>query len=101
MAPLVRKPDGVRRERARCNNIVADYRSQLERALVLKPHASNVSQVRRMIAMLRCIERDILAVPEGGQKLEAILAGDFSIEEMERAQEIIAEQERNPFEVEG
>lgn len=86
-------------ERARAARIVEGYRTQIERKFALKPNATNGKDVRKIIRLLRQIEIEILEE----QNPEACAApvvypGDFSIEEMERAQEIIAEQEHNPFE---
>lgn len=98
MALQTKRERGVAQERARCHDIVWKRRVGLEHALLVKSNASNARDVKRMIRLLMDLERAILEAPEREQ-LPPVPPGDFSIEEMERAQDIIAEQELNPFEV--
>lgn len=89
------------KERLRCIKIVQDYRRELTRAYTSKPFASNAKQVLALIHKLQDMEQKMAQVPNPttslGRKPKALPDGDFSIEEIERAQEIIREQERNPF----
>lgn len=75
----------------------------IERKFALKPNCNNARDVRKIIDLLRKIELEIKQLGQPGEENKPIPAivypGDFSVEEMERAQEIIAEQEHNPFEV--
>ncbi|SRR5258706_11917969 len=89
-----------KRERNRCAAIVRDRRAMVERKLITGGYGIEREKkiVRRVIAMLQEIERSILDVPEATTQEIIQYAGDFSVEEMERAQSIIEEQERNPFE---
>lgn len=87
-----------RRERSRAAMIVADYRLDIERRFASMPNARNAKDVRKIIDLLRKIEIKILDAGEPPYVPPIVYPGDFSIEEMERAQEIIAEQEHNPFE---
>ena len=89
-----------KRERARCAAIVRERRYEIERALITKATTSRDKlYIRRFIKILTEIEANIMglelpAIPS--EKVQYL--GDFSAEEMERAQSIIEEQERNPFE---
>ena len=92
------------KERRRCIMIVQDYRRELTRAYTSRPFATNTKQVLALIQRLQDMEQKMAQVPNPitalGRKSKpsmVSLDGDFSIEEMERAQEIIMEQERNPF----
>lgn len=106
------------KERERCIGIVREYRRELTEKLALKPDALNQDQVIRLIRRLQKIEHEMarpygatdtyyaanatMIDPNRGTKYnlgtEPVLPGDFSIEEMDRAHDIIAEQEKNPFE---
>jgi len=87
-----------KRERNRCAEIVREQRYKIERALIASAIATkNKLYTRRFIQILTEIEDNILDMPRA--TAETIqYQGDFSTEEMERAQSIIEEQERNPFE---
>ncbi len=91
-----------KRERARCAGIVRDRRATVERRLISsrKMNEDQKMVVRRVITLLQEIEHSILELPHPDaympEKFEYL--GDFSAEEMERAQAIIEEQEHNPFE---
>lgn len=90
--------DGIDRERQRCLSLVASYRAsiQIKFAAQTNPTEQHKAVVARVVAALLDIEKNIkhpVAAP-----VSVVMPGDFSIEEMERAQEIIAEQEHNPFE---
>lgn len=89
------------RERRRCIEIVQEYRRELTSAYARKPDASNAQQVLTVIQRLQEMERRMLVGDKTDRSQLATpktAMGEFSIEEMERAQEIIAEQEHNPFE---
>lgn len=100
------------KERERCIGIVREYRKELTAKLALHPDAANQKQVISLIRRLQKIEHEMarpyyaanttMIDPNRGTKYnlgtEPVLPGDFSIEEMDRAHEIIAEQEKNPFE---
>ena len=93
---------GQRKERARCAAIVRDRRATIERKLIASTKMTEKEKniVRRVITLLQEIEHSILELPHPDayipEKFEYL--GDFSAEEMERAQAIIEEQKRNPFE---
>lgn len=98
MAPI----KSGRHERIRAAGIVEGYRLDIERKFALKPNCTNAKDVRKIIDLLRKIEGEIkqLGQPGENKPIPAIVyPGDFSVEEMEQAQQIIAEQEHNPFEV--
>ena len=90
------------KERTRCIRIVQKYRHELTAAYTKRPFATNAKQVLRLIQRLQEMEEEMGSIYS--RQLSAkhkssmpVLEGDFSIEEIERAQEIIAEQEQNPF----
>ena len=88
-----------KRERARCAGIVRDRRAIMERKLI--SGIGNKAVIRRVISLLQEIEHIILELPHPdayNPEVQMQYAGDFSAEEMERAQAIIEEQEHNPFE---
>ena len=95
MAPLNSKRVA---ERRRAAAIVRDRRAEIERRFIQMPHANNASDVRKVIKLLWELENAILEVPTEVAEAVVTYPGDFSIEDMQLAEEIIAEQEKNPFE---
>lgn len=87
----------TRKERSRCIAIVLAYRDELVEAYRAKPHAKNAMQVLRVIGRLDDMIREIEEIPREKAKAE-IHVGGFSMDEMARAEEIMAQQDRNPFE---
>ncbi|SRR6266446_3945663 len=95
------------RERSRCAAIVRDKRQEIEHKLIanyrriwkLSAHMEAKKYIRRFIQVLTEIEHQILEIKTAAIAPQVEYLGDFSEEEMERAQAIIAEQEYNPFEV--
>lgn len=90
---------GAERERSRCADIIRRHRAELLKLAAEHPHASNIKSVRQMIQRLFTIEREIMGIA-AEEPLPVVYPGDFSIDEMEWAQKLIEDQERNPFEVE-
>jgi len=95
-----------RKERARCANIVRDRRYLVQRKFMEycsnhKPTRDQIRSLNRVMDILKDVEYEIqnleLAVKQEAE-LKVEYPGDFSTEEMELAQAIIAEQEHNPFE---
>src|SRR6266446_3922884 len=90
---LVKKP-----ERARCAGIVRDRRQEIERKMLVRNLSQlEIKYIRRFLQVLTEIEGDILALPQATASIPSPIEylGDFSQEEMERAQAIIEEQEQN------
>ncbi len=91
-----------KRERSRCAGIVRDRRATVERNLIAasnkKMNEDHKTILRRVIKLLQELEAAILDMPQAYVPKEPQYQGDFSVEEMERAQAIIEEQEHNPFE---
>ena len=81
-------------ERERCLALVAAYRQSVERkfAKIKTPSEQNRMIVERVVEALMGIERHI------ENPKPSSVGSDFSIEEIAMAEEIIAEQEKNPFE---
>lgn len=90
--------DGVARERLRCLVLVEEYRLMIQRKFAKQPNPTEQHKavVARVVSALLQIEGEIRF--PSAKEVSVVMPGDFSIEEMERAQEIIAEQEHNPFE---
>lgn len=83
-------------ERTRCLRLVEEYRERVEEILA-DPRWINQKEDWRKVAetvatRLRGIETEI-------KSPRAKKGADFSIDEIERAQAIIDEQNRNPFEI--
>lgn len=93
-------PTVAGKERRRCVNIVKTYRDELTKAYCLKPDAANAPQVLKVIQRLDAMIHEMNCLPrENAPKSQKddIYAGDFSMEEIAKAEEIIRDQERNPF----
>lgn len=88
------------KERSRAAKIVRRYRDELVAALHAKPLANNAAQVVQVIRRLEEIEEKIRNVPIENKtppdKMPTI--DGFSMDEMELAEQIMAEQNSNPFE---
>lgn len=87
-------------ERDRCLALVEKYREHLERVVAegkarkdYKKLVDVLTVGEKVIASLRGIEQDIKYPVRR-------TSADFSMEEMELAERLIAEQSKNPFEVE-
>lgn len=89
-----------KKERYRCMSIVEKYRDDLMTAWSRNPKASNATQVLRVVARLDAMLYEMSGLqPDNPAALApVIVGGDFSMEEMAMAEEIIQQQERNPFE---
>jgi hypothetical protein len=101
MALPTKAQRGAEKERARCAGIVRERLAHVQRVAATSGPPQRLYRktdiAATLIKVLIDLEAKILDVPK--EEKAAILPGDFSIEEMERAIEIIEEQERNPFEV--
>jgi hypothetical protein len=87
----------VKRERERCFDILSKHRAELLQKLMNnKLSERQKNYLRHVITLLTKIGGEILETD--GLRAETIKIGDFSEEEMERAQAIIEEQNVNPFE---
>lgn len=95
-------PTAASAERRRCIQIVQEYRRELTRSYAVKPDAPNAGSVLKLIQRLQEMETKMaMGRLADRTQLSAKIkpeVGGFSIEEMELAQNLIAEQERNPFE---
>lgn len=86
-------------ERTRAANIVLRYENQLRDNLAAFPGAKNAYQVSTIISRLQSLRAEIM----GSMKpyvapIKRDPGGDFSLEEIEAAMNIIKEPESNPFE---
>lgn len=91
------KPRTTKLERDRCVGIVSSRKNALLRIMITKPlsvHSKNC--LRRTIALLNDLEQEMWGIDPAKPNEQLVAAGDFSAEEMERAQAIIEEQQ-NPF----
>jgi hypothetical protein len=96
---MTRLRHGVQGERERCLELVKGYREQIEIAIAnpkYKKVERNMLDIGEAVARsLRRIE-DQIAHPE--QYSPRGTGPDFSMEEIEKSEAIMAEQNQNPFE---
>jgi len=86
-------------ERTRAANIVLQYETELCEKLSANPNAKNAIQVKIIISRMVSLRRQIM----GSMKtyvapIKRDPGGDFSLEEIEAAMDMIKEPEGNPFE---
>ena len=85
-------------ERTRASNIVLAYEAELRDKLIAFPSAKNAGQVDALISRLADIRKQIMgSMRVYAPPIKRDPGGEFSIEEIEAAQELIAS-ETNPFE---
>lgn len=85
-------------ERTRAANIVRQYETELRDKLSAKPNANNAIQVRALIARMEYLRGQIM----GSMKpyvapIKRDPGGDFSLEEIEAAMDMIDNEPTNPF----
>jgi hypothetical protein len=89
----------AQQERQRCLKLVREYREGIEARAATKPVVTSweAKAIEKVIASLKEIEREIESPLGGSLKKGA----DFSLEEMDLAERLMKEQNKNPFEIEG
>ena len=100
-------PEKIRqKERERCLRLVSNYRKQIEDNVINSPKWNNYSpvvkpQVRDVLEVAQKIVASLLKIEKQIQSPEKVNDGpDFSMEEIARAEEIMREQNTNPFDEE-
>src|SRR5258708_3351313 len=86
-------------ERTRAANIILNYEDELRARLSAKPDASNALQVKAIIERMAYLRREIMgSMKTYAAPIKRDPGGDFSLEEIEAAMDMIKEPQENPFE---
>lgn len=88
------KEQNVIRERKRCLRLIEAYRERVEKWMAVPKGPLDV----RAITVAEKVANSLRRIEDAIKHPSEMKGADFSIDEMERAEAIMAEQNSNPFE---